>query len=434
MKISRRNFIKYGGGAAAVLGTLGFSGIALGAGKIKGKVVVVGGGIGGTTTAKYIRMMDPSIEVTLIEPNKQYFTCFMSNEVLSGERKLDTLAFGYAGLAKHGVTIVQDAATAIDPVAKTVTTAGGKTFNYDHAVVSPGVALKYDAIPGYSEEVAETVPHAWKAGPQTALLRKQLESMKDGGTVVMVAPPNPYRCPPGPYERVSQMAWYLKNNKPKSKIIILDPKDSFSKQGLFTAGWKKYYGYDTPDSMITWVSGAQGGKAESFDPSTMTVNAAVESFKGDVVNIIPPQKAGAIAFAAGLTEGDWCPVNQKTFESTKQKGIHVIGDACVAGTMPKSGYSANSQAKVCAAAIVAAMNGLPEPEPSYVNTCYSLITPEDAVSVAMVYRLGADGKIADVQGAGGLTPGYADTTMEMRKREVLYAHSWFKNITDDVFG
>ncbi|HEY0721500.1 MAG TPA: FCSD flavin-binding domain-containing protein [Gammaproteobacteria bacterium] len=434
MKVSRRDFLKVGGGAAA-LATLSFPGLVLGApAKMKGKVVVVGGGIGGSTTAKYIRMMDPGIEVTLIEPNKEYFTCFMSNEVLSGERTLDSIAFGYTGLAKHGVNVVNDSVTAIDPVAKTVTTAGGKTFPYDHAVVSPGVALKYEAIPGYSEEVAEKIPHAWKAGPQTALLRKQIESMKDGGTVVLVAPPNPYRCPPGPYERASQIAWYLKNNKPKSKIIILDPKDAFAKQGLFIAGWKKYYGYETENSMITWVSGAQGGKVEAIDPATMTVQAAVESFKGDVINVIPPQKAGAIAFAAGLTEGDWCPVNQKTFESTKQKDIHVIGDACVAGAMPKSGYAANSQAKVCASAIVAMMNGMDAPEPSYVNTCYSIITPDDAISVAGVYRLGEDGKIADVKGAGGLTPGYADTTMEMRKREVLFAHSWFKNITADVFG
>lgn len=431
MNVTRRNFLKVSSGAAA-LATLGFSSMV--AGKTKGKVVVVGGGIGGSTTAKYLRMMDPGIEVTLIEPNKNYFTCFMSNEVLSGERSLDSIQFGYGGLEKHGVKVVHDAATAIDPVKKTVTTAGGKTFSYDHAVVSPGVSLKYEAIGGYSEALSEKIPHAWKAGPQTALLRKQLESMKDGGTFVMVAPPNPYRCPPGPYERASQVAWYLKNHKPKSKVIILDPKDAFSKQGLFTAGWKKYYGYETDNSMITWVSGAQGGKVESIDAGAMSVQAAVEAFKADVINVIPPQKAGAIAFAAGLTDGDWCPVDQKTFESTKHKAIHVIGDACVAGTMPKSGYSANSQAKVCASAIVAMMNGTAAPEPSYVNTCYSIITPDDAISVAAVYRLGEDGKIADVKGAGGLTPGYADTTMEMRKREVLYAHSWFKNITADVFG
>jgi sulfide dehydrogenase [flavocytochrome c] flavoprotein subunit len=432
MKFTRRNFLKLSGGAAA-LGTLGCANMAVGSSK-KGKVVVVGGGIGGSTTAKYIRMMDPGIEVTLIEPKKQYHTCFMSNEVLSGERTMDSIQFDYSGLAKHGIKVVHDAATAIDPVKKTVTTKGGQTFSYDHAVVSPGVALKYEAIAGYSEQVAEKIPHAWKAGPQTALLRKQIESMKDGGTVVLVAPPNPFRCPPGPYERASQIAWYLKNHKPKSKILILDPKDKFSKQGLFTAGWKKYYGYDTENSMITWIPGAQGGKVESVNPGAMTLQAAVEEYKGDVINIIPPQKAGAIAFAAGLTEGDWCPVDQKTFESTKHKAIHVIGDACMAGAMPKSGYSANSQAKVCAAAIVAMMNGQSAPEPSYVNTCYSIIMPEDAISVAAVYRLGEDGNIAGVKGAGGLTPGYADTTMEMRKREVLYAHSWFKNITGDVFG
>ncbi len=432
MTFSRRNFLKVTGGAAAV-GTLGFSSMSASA-ATKGKVVIVGGGIGGSTAAKYIRMMDPSIEVTLIEPNKHYYTCFMSNEVLSGERDMKSIEFGYSGLAGHGVQVVHDYVTGIDAAKKVVSTKSGKSFQYDRCIVSPGVDLKYDSIEGYSEAVAESIPHAWKAGPQTVTLRKQLEAMKDGGTVILAAPPNPFRCPPGPYERASQIAWYLKNHKPKSKVLILDPKDKFSKQGLFTAGWAKHYGHGTDNSMIEWVSGANGGKVESVNAKGMSVQAAVEEFKGDVINIIPAQQAGKIAFVAGLTDDSgWCPVDGKTFESTVHKNVHVIGDASIASPMPKSGYAANSQAKVCAAAVVALVNGHEAPQPAYVNTCYSLITPEDGISVAAVYAY-KDGKISGVAGAGGLTPGYADTTMEMRKREVAYAHSWFKNITADTFG
>ncbi|PKM46116.1 MAG: cytochrome C [Gammaproteobacteria bacterium HGW-Gammaproteobacteria-1] len=422
--ITRRNFLKVAGGTAAV-GTLGLPHIAFGATK---KVVVVGGGIGGATVAKYLRRADSSIEVTLIEPNKHYYTCFMSNEVLGGERTMDSIKFDYSGLAKHGVTVVNDTVTGIDAAARKVTTAGGQTFAYDRCVVSPGVDFKWDAIGGYDEKVAESIPHAWKAGPQTVTLHKQLLDMKDGGTVIIAPPENPFRCPPGPYERASQIANYLKKHKPKSKVLILDAKDKFSKQGLFMAGWKKHYG-----DMIEWVSAANGGKIESLDAGSRTLQGAVDKYKGDVVNIIPPQKAGKIAHMAGLVnEKGWCPINQGTFESTIHANIHVIGDASIAGAMPKSGYSANSQAKVCAAAVAALLNGMEAPVPAYVNTCYSLITPEHGISVAAVYQLGADGAIAGVKGAGGLTP--ADASDEALRREVAYAHSWFKNITADTFG
>ncbi len=426
---SRRNFLKLAGTATAAAG-IGFPQLSFGAAK---KVVIVGGGIGGATAAKYIRMMDASIDVTIVEPNKHYHTCFMSNEVLSGDRTIESIRFGYDGLAKHGVKVIHDSAAGIDAAARKVKLASGKTLDFDRCIVSPGVDFKWEAIEGYSEQVAETITHAWKAGPQTVTLRKQLEAMKNGGTVVMVAPPNPFRCPPGPYERASQIAMYLKQHKPKSKVLILDPKDKFAKQGLFTAGWKQHYGFGTENSLIEWVNGAQGGKASAVDAKKMSVTAEVEDFKGDVINVIPPQKAGKVAFAAGLTDDSgWCPVNHRTFESTLQPNVHVIGDAAVAGPMPKSGYSANSQAKVCAAAVVALLGGIETPQPSYVNTCYSVIAPEHGVSVAAVYRLGDDGKIAAVQGAGGLTP--ADAAPHMLAREVKYAHSWFANITHDVFG
>jgi sulfide dehydrogenase [flavocytochrome c] flavoprotein chain len=314
MKISRRGFIQTTGAAAAV-SMLGLPHVAQAAGK---KVVVVGGGTGGATAAKYIRMMDPSIEVTLIEANKDYHTCYMSNEVLSGDRTLDSIKFGYDGLAKHGVKVVNDTVTGIDAAAKKVTTAGGQSFDFDRCIVSPGVDFKWDAIEGYSEAASETIPHAWKAGPQTALLRKQLEEMPDGGTVVIAAPKDPFRCPPGPYERASQIAMYLSQHKPKSKVIILDAKSKFSKQGLFVAAWKKFYGYETDKALIEWRGEAQEAQVVKVDVATKTVTTKFgDEIKADVLNIIPEQKAGKIAFDAGLVnDKGWCPVDLRSFESS----------------------------------------------------------------------------------------------------------------------
>jgi len=429
--ISRRNFIQLTGGAAAV-STMGFSNI-LFADKSAGHVVIVGGGIGGATAARYIKRADPAVKVTIVEPNKNYFTCFMSNEVISGERDIASIKFGYQNLESMGVKVVQDYVTNIDAAKKQVVTKSNGSIAYDRCIVAPGVDYKWETIEGYDAKVAESkIPHAWKAGPQTALLRDQLHAMKDGGTVIIAPPPNPFRCPPGPYERASQIAHYLKHNKPKSKILILDAKDKFSKQGLFTQGWKKHYGFGTDNSMIEWVKGADGGIIEGVDVASNTVQGTVDKYKGDVINIIPAQKAGKIAFSAGLVnDKGWCPVNQQTFESTKHKDVYVIGDSSVASPLPKSGYSANSEAKVCAAAVVASLHGKPAGIPTLVNTCYSLITPDDGISVAMVYNF--DGKkIQKVKGSGGLTP--MDSSPEMRKREARYAHSWFNNITNDIFG
>ncbi|MDQ7017114.1 MAG: NAD(P)/FAD-dependent oxidoreductase [Gammaproteobacteria bacterium] len=428
-QFTRRNFLKVTGAAAAV-GALGAPGLSLGATK---RVVIIGGGMGGATAAKYIRMGDSSIEVTLIEANKHYYTCFMSNEVLGGGRSMDSIKFGYSGLAAHGVKVVNDWVTGIDAKAQKVNTKSGKSFAYDHCIVSPGVDFKWDTIEGYDEKAAEKVPHAWKAGSQTIILRKQLEAMKDGGTVIIAPPPNPFRCPPGPYERAGQIAHYLKKHKPKSKILILDSKDKFSKKGLFVQSWKAMYGYGTDNSMIEWVSKANDGLVNRVDADKRMAFTEFTDHKADVLNVIPAQKAGKIAFAAGLTnDKGWCPVNQKTFESTIHKNVHVIGDSSVASPMPKSGYAASSEAKVCAAAIVAMLNGNDAPTPSYVNTCYSVPGEDWGISVAMVYRLGAEGKIIKVKGSGGLTP--MDATPAFRKREVGYAHSWFKNITSDTFG
>ena len=429
MKITRRGFVQTASAATAV-GMFGAPYIALGAGK---KVVVVGGGTAGATAAKYIRMADPSVEVTLIEPNEYYYTCYLSNEVLSGDRNIDSIRFGYTGLTKRGIKVVRDTATGIDAKAKVVKTAGGNSFPYDRCIVAPGVDFLMNTIEGYNEKVAEKFPHAWKAGPQTTLLRQQLVDMKNGGTVVITAPPNPFRCPPGPYERASQIAMYLQQAKPKSKVIILDAKPKFSKMGLFTGAWKKLYGYETENAMIEWHGEAEEAGVVEVNAKNNTVTTAFgDEIKADVINIIPPQKAGTIAEQAKLAnDKGWCPIDLGTFESTLQPGIHVLGDASVATGMPKSGYSANSQAKVCAAVIVALLNGKEPPVPSYVNTCYSIAGKDYGFSVAAVYRLAEDrSKITAV--SSGLTP--ADANPEQLRREVLYAYSWFENITLDIFG
>jgi len=430
MTMNRRDFVKATGAVAAV-SALGFPHIALGQGK---KVVIVGGGTGGATAAKYIKMADESIDVTIIEPNETYYTCYLSNEVLGGDRQMESIAHGYDGLKARGVKVVHDKAAGIDADKKVVKTAGGEEFPYDRCVVAPGISLLYDKIEGYSTEASQTMPHAWKAGEQTRILRGQLEAMDDGGVVIISAPPNPFRCPPGPYERASQIAHYLKNNKPKSKVLILDSKQAFSKQGLFTQGWERLYGFGTDDSLIEWQPGPDAAVV-SVDLENMSVETSFgDEVKGAVINIIPPQKAGQIAIDAGLTDDSgWCPVDVKTFESKLHANVHVIGDASIATTMPKSAYAANSQAKVAAAAIVALLNGDEPGTPSYVNTCYSIIGKDYGISVAAVYRLSEDGAtIASVEGSGGLTP--SDAPDFALAREVQYAYSWYNNIVDDSFG
>lgn len=386
------------------------------------RVVVVGGGYGGTIAAKYIRMLDKSIDVVLIEPNKQFVSCPFSNLYIGGLLKdMSSLTIGYDKLsANHGITMVHDTVTGIDAARKTVTVSSG-TIDYDRLVLSPGVDFRAEELAGY--DLASTplvMPHAWKAGPQTLLLRKQLEDMPNGGTVVISVPLAPFRCPPGPYERASMMAMYLKQHKPNSKLVILDANpDIVSKAGLFRKGWKKYY-----DGIIQY-RGAQKVTAVNTKNRSVFIEG-MEEVKGDVVNVIPPQRAGNIARVAGLIGPDksWCPINATTFESTMQKNIHVIGDACAAGAMPKSGYSANSEAKVCAANIVALMNGKETTEMSGINVCYSTISAKEAVSVAGVYAV-KDGKIIAVPNSGGVSP-------DLSEVEAVYASSWLKNILTEM--
>lgn len=394
------------------------------------RIVVVGGGFGGATCARYLRLLDPSLDVTLIEPERHFITCPFSNLYLAGLGTLESITHGYEALRdRHGVRVIHDRVADLDPVGRRLVTAKGERIAFDRAVVSPGISIRWNAVPGYDEAAAERMPHAWKAGAQTRLLRRQLEAMPDGGTFIIAVPGEPFRCPPGPYERASLVAHYFRTTKPKSKILVLDTKDSFSKQSLFLEGWKALY-----PGIIEWVAGTDGGRVEEVDAKAMTVTAdsGFATHKADVVNFIPPQQAGEIALRADLADRTgWCPVDQRTFESVRHPYIHVIGDACIAGKMPKSGFSANSQAKVCAAAIVASLSGATLPSPSYANTCYSLVGPEYGISVADVYRL-ADGQILPVEGAGGISPLGADAAF--RRDEAKYARGWYESIIADTFS
>jgi sulfide dehydrogenase [flavocytochrome c] flavoprotein chain len=426
---NRREFIKIVG-AGGALALAGLPSIARAA--TKAKVVVIGGGYGGAIAAKYLRLLEPGVEVTLVERNKLYVSCPLSNEVLAAERDIASLTWGYDGLAKHGVKVVNDEVTAIDAVKRSVSLKSGGKLAYDKLIVSPGIDFKYEAVEGFTEKTADVMPHAYKAGAQTLLLRKQLEAMPDGGTFIISVPPKPFRCPPGPYERAALAALYFKHHKPKSKVVILDANDSFSKQALFTQAWEKLY-----PGMITWVSGANDGKVVKVDVPKKTLFTGFNEHKGDVVSLIPPHHAGKIAMDTGLTDASgWCPMDPMTCESTLAKDIYVIGDACIAGEpapfdMPKSAHAAASQAKVAVGAIIAQLNGKPAPVPYYVNTCYSLCAPDYGFCVVHIFRV-VDGKFVYIKEAGGVSP--KDAMDWNRKAEAEFAVGWYKNIAADAFA
>ena len=388
------------------------------------RVVVVGGGFAGATCARELKR--DGLAVTMVEPNATYTACPFSNGVVAGLRPLSAQQFGYDALKKEGIAIAAQNATRVDPQAKQVMLDDGASLAYDRLVLAPGIDLRFDVLPGYDEQAAQMMPHAWKAGEQTSLLRRQLEAMDDGGTVIIVAPPNPFRCPPGPYERASLIAHYLKTQKPRAKLIILDAKDAFSKQKLFQDAWKTLY----PN--LEWISLSSGGKVTEVDVKEKTLITEFGRHKADVANVIPPQRAGLIAPLAGAADRTgWCPIDPVTFESKLQPGIHVVGDACIAGGMPKSAFSANAQAKVCAAAVSALLRNEAPVQPKLINTCYSLVAPEYGISVAGVYRP-ANGVLSDVSGAGGVSP--TDAPASFRALEATYADTWFQTITADVFG
>ncbi|OGT20372.1 MAG: hypothetical protein A2V90_08095 [Gammaproteobacteria bacterium RBG_16_57_12] len=425
--ISRRRFIELTArlGMAVPLAGL-MSGCRSGAGKAR--VVVIGGGFGGATCARYIRQLDPAIDVTLVERRRRLITCPFSNLVLGGLRNMDDISHGYERLSsQYGIKVIHQEAVDIDPVARRVRLQEGAVLDYDRLVVSPGIDFRWGMIEGYDEAASRIMPHAWEAGEQTTLLRRQLEAMPDGGLVLMSVPEDPFRCPPGPYERASLIAYYLKRHKPRSRIIILDAKERFAKQDLFMEGWKRLYG-----DMISWVPLTQDGKVVRVNPRDMTIATEFERYRADVINIIPPQFAGAIARRAGLTDKQgWCPVDYGTFESRLHPHIHVIGDACVGDPIPKSGFAANSQGKVCAFAIVALLNDEPVLDPVLANTCYSLLDPDYGISVAGVYRKAGE-NLVGVEGAGGLSPLSAPASF--RAQEAAYTYEWYTSIIKDVLG
>jgi NADPH-dependent 2,4-dienoyl-CoA reductase/sulfur reductase-like enzyme len=423
--MSRRRFVKtLGAGVALSAGAL-CSGAGAASKAAGGKVVVIGGGFGGATAAKYIRLWAPQIEVTLIEPDPSFVSCPFSNRVLGGNLAIDALTVGYDRLQRdRGVKLVRTRASAIDAAQRRVRLADGQTLAYDRLVVAPGVGLVYDNLPGLkTPEARERVPHAWKAGPQTVLLRKQLESMRDGGVYTLCIPRSPYRCPPGPYERVCQVAFYLKQHKPRSKVLVLDAnEDVQSKKGLFMAAWNGVY-----KGLVEYRPNSE---LVDVDVAALTAKLQFEDVKADVLNVIPPNRAGDIARQAGLiTANDrWCEVHWLTAESIVAPNVHVLGDATLsAPAMPKSGHMANQHGKLAADAIVALMSGRAvNPEPILTNVCYSWISDRDVVHVASVHRYDAAQKtIVPVKGAGGLSA-------EISSSEAEFAMGWAHNIFADA--
>jgi sulfide dehydrogenase [flavocytochrome c] flavoprotein subunit len=423
MTISRREFMKWasaGAGVAAISGcvTAGSGGA--------GRVVVIGGGYGGATAAKFVKMWGPDIDVTLVEPNQHFISCPISNLVLGGNAQMADISFSYEGLRARGIRVVRDSAVAIDAEKRMVRLAGGDSLPYDRAIVSPGIEFMTDQIPALKNpDTQNRILHAWKAGPQTVALRKQLESMRDGGVYVLQMPMAPYRCPPGPYERVCQVADYFKKAKPKSKIIVLDSNpDITSKKGLFLAAWNGLY-----KGMIDYRPNSE---IADVDVKGMTVKLQFDNVKGDVLNVVPAQRAADIAVRSGLITANnrWCGVDWTTCESTAVKGVHVLGDSTLSAPgMPKSGSMANQHAKVCAAAVVALIKGQPvNSDTMMMNTCYSFVSGDSAIHVASVHRYDpAQKTITPVKGSGGVSSAASAA-------EAAYAWGWARNIWAEAFA
>lgn len=421
MKLTRR---KFGIAAAAMGGLIAAPGLALAA---RPKVVVIGGGAGGATVARYLaRATKGEIDVTLIEPSRTYYTCFFSNLYMGGFRSYESIGHSYGGLASnYGINVVHDWATTVDRDKRMVGLASGGSMSYDRLVIAPGIDFRYDTVPGYGIDNANKMPHAWKSGTQTQLLKAQVEAMPEGGTFVMVAPPNPYRCPPGPYERISMVAHVFKQKNPTAKILIIDPKEKHSKQGLFAEGWAEHY-----PGMVEWLPGSIAGKIERIDTDAMEIHTDAEVFKADVANVIPGQKAGNVATAAGLTnDSGFCPIVPATMQSQMDENVYLVGDATIAGDMPKSGYSANSQAKVAAMAIRASLTGSKIFPARFANTCWSLIATDDGVKVGAKYEA-TEEKIAKTEGFISKTGEDA----QLRKQTYEESIGWYEGITADMFS
>jgi len=424
-ELTRRKFGLLAGASVATLSTPLLSPGALGQGKPR--LVVVGGGPGGATVARYVaKDSNGAVDVTLIEPLKEFTTCFFSNLYVGGFRSFESITHGYDKIKSAGVKVVHAMATSVDRDKKQVVLAGGERVPYDRLVIAPGIDLKYDSVPGYSEEAAKIMPHAWKPGEQTKLLVAKLNALKDGDQIVMVAPPNPYRCPPGPYERASMFAHVLKSKGFKnSRIIILDPKPSFSKQGVFAEGWEKHY-----PGMIEWQDPKIHGGIKGVDAKAGTVITDFETYKPALANVIPAQVAGKIGRDAGLAnQTGFCPIEEASMKSKIDPNIFVVGDASIAGDMPKSAFAANSQAKVAAMTIRAELTRSRAFPARYANTCWSLIAPGDDIKVGASYQP-AEGKI---KSTGGFVS-QKDEPADLRAQNYKESVDWYNSIVADIFG
>ena len=420
---NRREFLK---AAAATASAAAFARPAFsqGAGP---RVIVVGGGFSGATCARALRTADPRLVVTLVEANTTFTASPLSNAVIAGLRDFKLQQFGYDKLAANGVTVTFSAATSFDPPAKTLKLDNGTTLAYDRLVLAPGIDLRWNALQGYDQAAAAQIPHAWKDADQILLLRRQLEAMADGGTVVVSAPVNPARCPPAPYERACLIAHYLKTRKPRSKVILLDAKDTFSMQRLFQNAWKELYA-----GRLEWVPLSSGGNVTAVEVATKTLVTDFDRFKADVANVIPPQKAGRVTELAGVADRTgWCPVDPVTFESKLRPNIHVIGDAAIAGAMPRSASAAGSQAKLCAAAIAALLAGKTPAAPTLTSSCFSLLAPDYAISQRGTYRV-IEGQYQESE--PGIVVSPVNAPGETRSAEAKEAAAWYADVTAAVFG
>ncbi len=429
-EISRRDLGKLVAGAGVgAIAASSFGPFAIAQGAAAGRVVVIGGGAGGASAARALKLGAPKLQVTLIEPNRIYSSSFFSNLYLGGFRTYASLNHNYDGLRRLGIDVVHQTAMAVDTVKKTVRASGNLTFAYDKLVVSPGIAIKYDSVPGYSEAVSNgRAPHAYVTqGSGKLHLKGLLDRMPDGGTVAMVMPNNPSRCPPGPYERAAMIAHYLKTRKPKSRIVILDPKKAFSKQPVFVEAFDKYYKDIIELNLTTDIDdfSVTGIDARAREITTK----AGKKVKYDVANVIPQQSAGKIALQAGLAKGDWCPVNPENFASAIVKDVYVLGDATIAAEMPKSAFSANSQAKVAANDILAELTNAERFPARFRNTCWSLLAPNDNVKIGANYAP-KDGKL-DPSGGFVSKPGEDAATRAQNYQESI---GWYASIVADMFG
>ena len=396
------------------------------------QVVIVGGGFGGATAATMLRRLDPNLAITLIEPKSHYITCPGSNWLFAGLTELQALTVDYQTLERHhAINIVSDRVTHIAAQQRELVLVSGRRMVYDRLILAPGIDFRWQAIEGYDAGVVERFPHAWQAGSQTLTLARQLHALPEGGVVLMSVPADPYRCPPGPYERASMMAWWLKRHNPRAKLIILDHKRSFSKQALFETLWKRHYGYGTEHSLIEWHSVADN-PVLAFDANSQTlITEFGDRFRGDVINLIPPQCAAELATRHGLTDASgWCPIQPLTSQSLFDPLIHIIGDAAQFAPLPKSAFAANSEAKACALAVMALLHDQTPASPTWLNTCYSLVTPEQGISIAGVYRLGDDQRISAVPGAGGVSPSLADEALRL---EAGHAKSAYRHLLANSF-